>query len=171
MNASEISENVVLMILSVVSQFFLVFFFNELFQTALIGMATNFANIYTTIKSPILHNAFGYLCASQSFAEILNLLISSFWTVFVTIIDKKLATSFFGYKLGQIAFGVCLVVSYTVLVKAINRYFAISYPLMYRRIFSNENSKLIIFAIWILGFLHFCIGFFGQFFFSFFKKK
>uniref|UniRef100_A0AC34QF54 7TM GPCR serpentine receptor class x (Srx) domain-containing protein n=1 Tax=Panagrolaimus sp. JU765 TaxID=591449 RepID=A0AC34QF54_9BILA len=147
MNVSEIplgmppqlSEPGVLIILSII---------------AVVGMVANFANIYTTVKSPILHNAFGHLCASQSFAEVLNLLISCVWTVFVAVVDKKLATSVFGYKLGQTAFGVCLLVSYTVLLKAVNRFMAISHP------FLVGNSKLIILGTWILGFLHFCTGFF-----------
>ncbi|KAE9550303.1 hypothetical protein FO519_006493 [Halicephalobus sp. NKZ332] len=127
---------------------------------SVIGLLTNFGNIYMTVKSPVLHNAFGYLCASHSLAEVLNLLIAGIWTIIVAVVDKNLANTILSNKLGQVAVGVCLLTSYTVLTKAINRFMAFATPLVYRNVFNNKNSKFVIGVTWFLGFCHGVVGFF-----------
>ena len=95
-------------------------------------------------------------------AEVLNLLIAGIWTVIVALVSDDLASTLLSNKLGQIAVGVCLLTSYTVLTKAINRFMTFATPLLYRTFFTSQNSRIIVAITWFLGFCHGVVGFFGE---------
>lgn len=95
-------------------------------------------------------------------AEVLNLLIAGIWTVIVALVNDDLAYTLLSNKLGQLAVGVCLLTSYTVLTKAVNRFMTFATPLLYRTFFTSRSSRIIVAITWFLGFCHGVVGFFSE---------
>ncbi|KAK6023250.1 hypothetical protein OSTOST_11025, partial [Ostertagia ostertagi] len=57
-------------------------------------------------RTPSLHNAFGYICASHLIADIGQLLIFSLWCASTAILGlpDTVTSSYFGGKIGQLSF-------------------------------------------------------------------
>ncbi|ULT87267.1 hypothetical protein L3Y34_006804 [Caenorhabditis briggsae] len=120
-----------------------------IFTIAFIGLVGNLAVFLfaTTVKT--LQNSFGRLSASQSFAEaILCAVFMCFYCPMVVfdIPTFKTASSYMGLVL-LFCYDVCI---FSHLFIAINRLCSISFPFKYSDLFSEQNTRILIFIAYAI---------------------
>ncbi|RCN31996.1 hypothetical protein ANCCAN_22210 [Ancylostoma caninum] len=98
------------------------------------GFIISITVIIQIVRTPLFHNAFGYVCISNLFADIVELLINVLWTGPATImqLDESVTRSFIGARVGQLTIFFWFAVIYSHLQIAINRLIAIALPLRYK---------------------------------------
>ncbi|KAE9551759.1 hypothetical protein FO519_005038 [Halicephalobus sp. NKZ332] len=131
-----------------------------MFTVGMCGLIANMTAIRVVWKSKNLHNCFGYLLLLHASAEALVLCSFIFWAVPTTLFDRYLPKTTLGLKIGQLLMIFYYATLYAQLFKAINRFVAIFSPIIYRRWFSDENSKFVLLAVIFFSLLHGILYFF-----------
>ncbi|XGW19044.1 hypothetical protein V3C99_003777 [Haemonchus contortus] len=134
-----------------------------------IGNALNIAAVVLIYRTPSLHNAFGFICASHLLADIGLLMVFSFWAAPMLLIGapESLTQSFIGKRMGQLVVLFWYASIYGQLQIALNRLLAIISPLMYSTTFSAERTIRILVIFWIISFLQVAVQFFDGCAFAF----
>ncbi|VDO24345.1 unnamed protein product [Haemonchus placei] len=99
----------------------------------LIGNALNIAAVVMIYRTPSLHNAFGFICASHLLADVGLLTVFSFWAAPMLLFGapESLTQSYIGKRMGQLVVLFWYASIYGQLQIALNRLLAIISPLMY----------------------------------------
>nr|CDJ83997.1 7TM GPCR domain containing protein [Haemonchus contortus] len=117
------------------------------------GNVVNIAVVVLLFRTPSFHNAFGLICASHLIADIGVLLIFSFWAAPAALFGfpDTITQTHFGGSMGQLAILFWYASTYGHIQVAVNRLLAIKYPLLYKRVFSIRNTKIILAVFWAIS--------------------
>ncbi|KAE9548136.1 hypothetical protein FO519_008652 [Halicephalobus sp. NKZ332] len=124
------------------------------FNVGMCGIIADIIAIRVVWKSKSLHNCFGYLLIIQAVGGGVNTFCLVVWSVPVALFDTSLSKTTLGFKIGQVMTVFYYITIYVQLAKAINRFVAIFSPVIYRKWFSNENSKFILGGVVFFSLLH-----------------
>ncbi|RCN28642.1 hypothetical protein ANCCAN_25613 [Ancylostoma caninum] len=122
-------------------------------------MLCNFLSFLVMIRHKTFRNSFGYLTAYHAFSNAAILLIFTVWAVPWTILPIPDKLHWANLRVGQLslffvetAFHCCLCIS-------INRFVAITFPMKYRRIFTNNTTTGLVVFISVLSALYWSVYF------------
>ncbi|PIC27822.1 hypothetical protein B9Z55_019955 [Caenorhabditis nigoni] len=141
-----------------------------LFPVAFLGTFFNWTAVFVIYKLPSFRHAFGYLSSSQAFADAIHSTVFMLYFCPMVITGSEFLTEYSEHC------GFILLFSYelsvqTHLIISMNRFFAAWAPYKYKIMFSDRNTKIIIFLIFILT-LGFSLTFYeGTSFFEMFVRN
>ncbi|CAO4380215.1 unnamed protein product [Caenorhabditis nigoni] len=120
-----------------------------LFPVAFLGTFFNWTVVFVIYKLPSFRHAFGYLSSSQAFADAIHSTVFMLYFCPMVITGSEFLTEYSEHC------GFILLFSYelsvqTHLIISMNRFFAAWAPYKYKIMFSDRNTKIIIFLIFIL---------------------
>ncbi|VDO44968.1 unnamed protein product [Onchocerca flexuosa] len=127
-----------------------------IFQLAFIGLFAYGLSLYSICKSPRYHNAFGILCFAYVLFHIQTISALLIWTVVRIIANIGLISvpwRTFSRIFSPLANSSLYAAIWMQFVLAINRVWAISYPITYDRIFNLKNDRIIVVSIWLSSIL------------------
>uniref|UniRef100_A0A914UJ77 G-protein coupled receptors family 1 profile domain-containing protein n=1 Tax=Plectus sambesii TaxID=2011161 RepID=A0A914UJ77_9BILA len=127
---------------------------------ASISFVLNGATTALMVRVKYLRNSFGFLCVSQGVADCGVLIIFALWCAPVTLSQSLLSTGVVGKKIGQLSLFFWFGGIYSTLLIGVNRFFAISFPVRYRKAFTDRNTIFLIILCWILATFHAILYFF-----------
>ncbi|EGT47134.1 hypothetical protein CAEBREN_30803 [Caenorhabditis brenneri] len=120
-----------------------------LFPVALLGTFFNWTAVFVIYKLPSFKHSFGYLSSSQAAADAIH---STFFMLYfcpMVITRSEFLTEYSEHC------GFILLFSYELsvqihLVISLNRFFAAWAPYRYKTMFSDQNTKIIIFLVFVI---------------------
>ncbi|KAK6031860.1 hypothetical protein OSTOST_01974, partial [Ostertagia ostertagi] len=100
----------------------------------LIGTVSSISAIVLIYRTPTLHNAFGFICVSHLLADAGVLIVFSFWIAPVALLgfSETISQSYFARRMGQLCTIFWNASIYGQLQIAINRFLAITSPMLYK---------------------------------------
>ncbi|VDO26022.1 unnamed protein product [Brugia timori] len=123
---------------------------------ALLGLLAYAISLYLIHKSERYHNVFGILCTAYVSFHIQTVSVLFIWTIVRIIVHaglKPFPWTTFIRIFSPIANSTLYAAIWIQFVLAINRLWAISYPMTYHRIFSRKNARLAVVFLWSFSML------------------
>uniref|UniRef100_A0A914QYH6 G-protein coupled receptors family 1 profile domain-containing protein n=1 Tax=Panagrolaimus davidi TaxID=227884 RepID=A0A914QYH6_9BILA len=124
------------------------------YSVGIFGICCSVASLIFILKRPVLHNAFGYICAAHATAEAGVLGIFTIWGAVITLSSKEVEESVANVIMAHILNAFYYGTLYFHLLKSVNRFCAIVFSIKYRILFSDNIAKILILFTFGMGFIH-----------------
>ncbi|CAJ0603199.1 unnamed protein product [Cylicocyclus nassatus] len=123
---------------------------------AVIGLIINTIVIMALVRTPVFHNAFGFISTLHLVSNSGELLIYVFWSAPATLLqlNASITNTFIGSRVAQIYLVFWYGSIYSQLQIAINRFVAIAFPIRYNEFFTGRALTYFIGFFWIISALH-----------------
>ncbi|KAL3989903.1 Serpentine type 7TM GPCR chemoreceptor Srx family protein [Acanthocheilonema viteae] len=123
---------------------------------AILGLFAYTISLYLIHKSERYHNVFGVLCTAYVLFQIQTVSTLSLWTITRIIVYGTLIQfpwKIFARIVSPITNSTVYAAIWMQFVLAINRLWAVSYPLTYHRIFNSRNVRVTAVSLWSFSML------------------
>ncbi|KAL6734135.1 hypothetical protein Aduo_004706 [Ancylostoma duodenale] len=124
-----------------------------------VGMLCNFLSFLVMVRHKTFRNSFGYLTAYHAFSNASILLIFTVWAVPWTIIPIPEQLYWTNLRVGQLSLFFVETAFHCSLFISINRFVAITFPMKYRRIFTNNTTIAIVIFVSVISALYWGVYF------------
>ncbi|KAK5977499.1 7TM GPCR domain containing protein [Trichostrongylus colubriformis] len=145
----------------------------EILETALLGSVSIFGflcnalSFVILIRHRVFRNSFGYLAACEALSNALTLLIFALWATPWTFMEIPSTIQWLNLYVGQLSLATATSCFHCSLIIAINRFVAVMLPALYRQVFNERVTVVLLLIILIISTLYFSLTFTGcEFYFD-----